>query len=165
MTFPLIFIMVSNHFPSTYGHRLNWIILAVLMIGGALVRHLMNIRFHFRPWRPVLAACALAAVGGAWYLTSQPARSGPSDQELAAGPPVPFEKVQAIISLRCVACHSTTPSDELFPLAPNGVVLETPAQIQAAARRIKVRVEAETMPFANRTNMTDEERAEVVRWV
>src|SRR5262249_9095071 len=153
------------HFPAAYSHRLNWIILAVLMVGGALVRHFMNIRFHFPRWRPALAATALAGLAIAYLLVSTPARSGPADDELAAGPPVPFEAVQAIVSLRCVACHGATPSDPLFRVAPNGLVLERPAQIAAAAPRIRVRVEGGTMPFANRTHMTDEERTAIVRWV
>lgn len=165
MTFPLLFIMVSNHYPSTYSHRLGWLILAVLMVGGAAVRHFMNIRFAFPRWRPALFASAAVAVGAAYLLVSTPARSGPSETELAAGPPVPFEKVQAIVSLRCVACHSATPSDVLFHTAPNGLLFDRPEQIAAAARRIRVRVEGGTMPFANRTHMTDDERTTVVRWI
>jgi uncharacterized membrane protein len=165
MTFPLIFLMVSNHFPAVYGHRLNWAILTVLMVGGALVRHLMNIRFSFRPWRPVIAATVVTTVAGALFLAAQPARSGLSDDELRAGPPVSFQAAQKIIALRCVACHSRTPSDDLFRVAPNGVTFDQPAEMRAAAARIRVRVESHTMPFANRTNMTDEERLTVIRWV
>jgi len=165
MTFPLIFIMVSNHFPSTYSHRLNWLILAALMVGGALVRHFMNIRFTFRGWRPALVGSAATAIAVACALVASPARSGRSDAELAAGPPVAFDSVRAIVSLRCVACHSATPSDALFRVAPNGLMLDTPEQIAAAAPRMRVRVEGGTMPFANRTKMTDEERATVVRWI
>ncbi|HUS65629.1 MAG TPA: urate hydroxylase PuuD [Kofleriaceae bacterium] len=165
MTFPLIFIMVSNHFPGAYSHRLNWAILLALMTGGALVRHFMNIRFHVRNWRFPLVACAGAALGLALWLMAQPRRGGPSDEELAAGPPVAFQTVQAIIGLRCVACHSATPSDELFHVAPDDIRFDHPEQIAAAARRIRVRVEGETMPFANRTGMTPEERLTVVRWV
>ena len=165
MTFPLIFIMVSNHFPSAYSHQLNWIILAVLMAGGALVRHFMNIRWTFPAWRPALAVSAIMAVVAAYALVSSPAHSGASDAELAAGPPVSFESVQAIVSLRCVACHSATPSDSLFHAPPNGLMFDHPEQIAAAARRIRVRVEGHTMPFANRTHMTEEERTTVARWV
>ncbi len=165
MTFPLIFIMVSNHFPSSYSHQLNWLILAVLMAGGALVRHFMNIRFSFPGWRVALGGCAVASVAIAYVLTLAPSRSGASDAELAAGPKVPFQAVQAIVSLRCVACHSATPSDALFKVAPNGLMLDTPEQIAASARRIRVRVEGGTMPFANRTHMTDDERLTVARWV
>jgi uncharacterized membrane protein len=165
MTFPLIFIMVSNHFPSTYSHQLNWLILAVLMAGGALVRHFMNIRFSFPGWRLALGGCAVASVAMAYALTLAPSRSGASDAELAAGPKVSFQEVQAIVSLRCVACHSATPSDALFKVPPGGLMLDTPEQIAATARRIRVRVEGGTMPFANRTHMTDDERLTVARWV
>ncbi len=165
MTFPLIFIMVSNHFPSSYSHQLNWLILAVLMAGGALVRHFMNIRFSYPGWRVALGGCAVASVAIAYALTMAPSRSGASDAELAAGPKVTFQAVQAIVSLRCVACHSATPSDALFKVAPNGLMLDTPEQIAASARRIRVRVEGGTMPFANRTHMTDDERLTVARWV
>ncbi|HTE55028.1 MAG TPA: urate hydroxylase PuuD [Kofleriaceae bacterium] len=164
MTFPLIFIMVSNHYPSAYSHQLNWLILAVLMVGGALVRHFLNIRFTFRGWRLALATSAVLAVAAAYILVSTPARSGASEDELAAGPPVPFESVQAIVSLRCVACHSATPSDSLFHVAPNGLMFDRPEQIAAAAARMRVRVEGRTMPFSNRTQMTDEERTTFVRW-
>jgi uncharacterized membrane protein len=165
MTFPLIFIMVSNHFPSVYSHELNWLILTVLMVGGALVRHFMNIRFTFPAWRPALAATVLLTIGWSWFLLTQPARSGLSDEELRAGAPVSFQSAQAIVSLRCVTCHSATPSDDLFRVAPNGVKFDQPAEIRAAASRIKVRVESHTMPFANRTSMTEEERLQVMRWV
>ena len=165
MTFPLIFIMVSNHFPATYSHRLNWIVLAVLMVGGALVRHFMNTRWSFAGWRWALGASAVGAITAMLILLAQPSLSDLADEELAAGPVVPFEEVQAIVSLRCVSCHSDTPSDALFPEAPNGIMFDTPEQIRALARRVKVRVEGGTMPFANRTEMTPAERVTVARWV
>jgi uncharacterized membrane protein len=165
MTFPLIFLMVSNHFPAVYSHRFNWLILTVLMVGGALVRHFMNIRFWFRAWKPAVGLTVAMSVVGALALAAQPAGSLMSDEELRAGPAVSFQSAQKIIALRCVACHSATPSDELFRVAPNGVKLDHPAQIRAAANRIRIRVESHTMPFANRTNMTDEERLTVIRWV
>jgi uncharacterized membrane protein len=165
MTFPLIFIMVSNHFPSTYSHQLNWLVLAVLMVGGALVRHFMNIRFTFPGWRAALTFSAAAAVLAVHALLATPPRPGASDAELAAGPAVPFETVQAIVALRCVSCHSATPSDATFHVAPNGLMLDTPDQIAVVAARMRVRVESGTMPFANRTSMTEEERTTVVRWV
>ena len=56
MTFPVLFIMISNHFPSTYGQTLNWLILAVLMVGSAAVRHFMNIRFSYGGWLRAAAA-------------------------------------------------------------------------------------------------------------
>jgi len=43
MAVPLIFIMISNHFPTNaYGHRLNWIFLAGYLLLGFVVRAMMN---------------------------------------------------------------------------------------------------------------------------
>lgn len=165
LTFPLVFIMVSNHFPSLYGHRMNWVILTALMIGGALVRHFMNIRFGFRHFRPAVAATVIATIGATWFLARTPARPADLEAALRVGPPVAFQEVDAIVALRCASCHSRTPSDELFRAAPDGITFDQPAEIVAAAERIRVRVESHTMPFRNRTAMTAAERLSVVRWV
>ncbi len=60
MTFPLLFTMLSNHFSSLYGSRYAWLLLGVLFVGGALVRHWLNVRFTFRAWMPALAATVLS---------------------------------------------------------------------------------------------------------
>ena len=62
MTFPLLFIMVSNHFPSTYGNQLNWLILGILMLAGAAIRHFMNIRFWYGGWLRALFGTAFEIV-------------------------------------------------------------------------------------------------------
>ena len=85
------------------------------------------------------------------------------DDDLANTPPVYFDQAQAIISTRCVSCHSAEPSDKLFPAPPGGLKLETAKQIKSAAKRIRVRVQSKTMPFRNRTEMTDEERLIIAR--
>jgi uncharacterized membrane protein len=164
LTFPLIFIMVSNHFPATYGHRLSLWILAALMAGGALTRHLMNIRFYFKPWLPLLACTVAVTVAGVYVMANRPAVVG-EDAAIAAGPPVPWIQARAVISQRCVPCHSATPSDSMFTMAPNGVMFDRPEQIRRMAPRIRLRVRNHTMPFANRTNMTDAERTLIVRWI
>lgn len=165
MTFPLIFIMVSNHFPELYSHRLNWAILLSLMAGGGLVRHFMNIRWFFPAWRWAMGLSAVASLAVMFFLLSRPGRMGVDDSELAKGPPVPFDQVQAIVALRCVPCHSATPSDSLFHAPPNGQMFDKPEQIAQAAPRMRVRIEGKTMPFANRTHMTDDERLTVLRWI
>jgi uncharacterized membrane protein len=165
MTFPLLFVMISNHFPQLYGHHLGWAILLVLMVGGALVRHFMNIRWQFAGWRWALAGSALASLAATYLLLARPARDPAEEAALAAGPAVPFAEAHAIVAQRCVACHSATPSDEAFRVAPDGVRFDHPEEIRAMARRIRLRVEHHTMPFANKTNMTQAERDALVRWV
>ncbi len=164
LTFPLIFIMVSNHFPVFYSHRYNWLVLTVLMAGSALVRHFMNIRWSFPRWRLAIALSTLGTLAIMFFLVSQPA-SIIEDDALAAGPTVYFDEAQAIIANRCIACHSTSPSDSLFQSPPGGLILESGAQIKRVASRIRVRVSSKTMPFRNRTQMTDDERITIARWV
>lgn len=161
MTFPVIFIMISNHFPSTFGHQLNWLILAVLMVGSALVRHSMNIRFSYRRWLPAAVGVGAAALAITFGLIAAP-RMGAR----AAAGPVDFTTAQAIINARCVSCHSAQPTDPIFTTAPAGIMLDTPEQIRAAASRIYERaIVTRTMPLANKTSMTDDERATLEAWL
>ena len=163
MTFPVIFIMISGHFPSTYGNQLNWLILAILMVGSATVRHLMNIRFSYGNWLRLAAATTLITIALVFYLIAR--TRGPASVA-AGGALVAFVNARAVIQQRCVACHSARPTDDLFTAAPAGVAFDTPEQIKAMAARIKERAEVQkNMPFGNLTGMTDEERALLGAWV
>jgi uncharacterized membrane protein len=168
LTFPLLFMMLSNHFPSAYGHHLNWLVLIAVMVGGAGVRHFMNVRYRGEgrqliawAWLAPAAVMAGVAVAGLMIVT-----------RIAAPPaveinyPVGFDRAQEIIVKRCVPCHSTHPADPAFPAPPNNVVFETPDQIKLMVPRIRERaVESKTMPFLNRTQITPTERAELGRWI
>jgi uncharacterized membrane protein len=162
MTFPVLFIMISNHYPITYGSQWNWLILAVLMVGSALIRHFMNIRFTYGPWLRWAAGAGIVAMAAVVLLTARPART-PS--ATAAEVPVSFAAVQALIGRRCVVCHSAHPTDDIFTVAPAGVMFDTPAQIAAMAPRINERAfVSRTMPFNNKTGITDSERDLLGRW-
>ncbi len=164
MTLPVLFIMVSNHFPGTYGHAFNWIVLAVLFLVGAGVRHYFNVRHRRRGRQAVwlLVACA-AAVAALAYLTAP--RPAPDDTAAGAAP-VPFAEVRTIIALRCVTCHSAAPTYEGFESAPMGVKLDTPDQIRAFAENIRKTVVAtDSMPLGNVTEMTAPERVLLGRWI
>jgi uncharacterized membrane protein len=162
MTFPVIFIMVSNHFPSTYGNQLNWLILGILMLGGAAVRHFMNIRFWYRGWLRALVGTAIVALALVSILIARTK----SPASAAGSTVVSFTEAREIINRRCVVCHSTTPTDSQFTAAPAGVTFDTPEQIKSRAEQIKVRaVISKTMPFGNKTGMTEEERALLGQWI
>ncbi|HEY9855416.1 MAG TPA: urate hydroxylase PuuD, partial [Stenomitos sp.] len=161
ITFPLLFIMVSNHFPGLYGHQLNWIILGVIMLAGATVRHLMNIRFTFEGWVPAVSATVVIAIATLVLLTSYHAAP-----KAAVTGPVTFAAAHAIVSQRCVACHSKAPSDPAFVSAPAGVTFDSPENIRAFAPRIKARaVLTMSMPLGNKTGMTETERAQLGQWI
>lgn len=168
LTFPLLFMMLSNHFPSAYGHHLSWLVLIAVMVGGAGVRHFMNIRYRGEgrqmitiAWLTPAAIMAAIAAGGLLVLTRVPAAP-----DVAVDHPVGFARAQEIIVQRCVPCHSTHPSDPTFPAPPNNVVFETPDQIKLMVPRIHERaIQSKTMPFLNRTQITPLERAELGRWI
>jgi uncharacterized membrane protein len=175
MTFPLLFVMLSNHFPATYGHSLNWLVLFVLMFAGAGIRHFMNIRYGMvgrAGWLGPIVGIGLTATVLLFVLTARPAASAqvttppPGAPPAQGRSPVTFAEANAIIRARCVSCHAAQPTEPMFPAAPAGVMFDTPQQVQAFAARIKERaVVNRTMPFVNKTGMSEEERELLGRWV
>jgi uncharacterized membrane protein len=157
LTLPVVFTMISNHFPFTYGHSYSWLILVVLLVIGAWVRHFFNLRHAGRTvWAiPVTAALAIAAL--AIVIRPQTA-------SVAGTPAVSFARVARIVDTRCTACHSQHPTKVDSP--PKGITFDTPAQIKAQADAIDAQaVETKTMPLGNVTGMTQAERDLLGRWI
>jgi uncharacterized membrane protein len=158
ITLPVIFIMISNHFPLTYGHAFNWIVLAILTIGSVAVRHYINLheKGTYARWMLPFAAIALIALV---IITA------PESTKINSAP-VKFATVQPIFQKHCVGCHSVKPTDEVEKIAPNGIMFDTPEQIQLHAERINVRaVLTKTMPQGNKTGITEKERSLIGAWV
>jgi uncharacterized membrane protein len=170
-TFPVIVLMLISHFPGVYGSRLNWLLLLVLIAAGAAVRHVLNIRFTFPAWRPLLAGTLVGSVLAliAILRFGSAANNVGTANALAASDSsasVRFAEVRRVIDRRCAACHSATPSDVSFGAAPGGVMFDTPDQILAYVARIRERaVATRTMPPGNKTNITEAERAMLGRWI
>jgi uncharacterized membrane protein len=166
-TFPLLFIMISNHFPSTYQHHLNWLILIAVMVGGAGIRHFMNVRYlgegRTRPVgafiAPTLGMAGIAVAG--MLVVSRMKETTPF-----ADYPVPYARAAEIVAKRCATCHSSHPTDDQFTVAPVNIRFDKPDEVKLMAPRIMARaVETDQMPFNNKTHMTAEERAELGRWI
>ena len=163
-TFPVIVLMVSNHFPALYGHRLNWLLMIVLVIAGAAVRHVLNMRWTLPAWKPILTGVILASVLSLWAIMKFGAVPEVSAMAAVTGP-VTLADARHIIDRRCAVCHSERPTDPGFPVAPGGVMFDTPEQIIAHAARIRERAfVTRTMPLGNKTNITDAERAILGKW-
>jgi len=168
LTFPLLFMMLSNHFTAATSHFLNWLILMVVIVGGAGVRYFMNLRYRGNGiqlkkivWLPPAFASAALAMA-ALVIVPHIARPG----VIEIDHPVAFARVQEIIGARCLPCHSKHPSDDMFHSPPVGVMFDTPQQVKLMAPRIKVRAtELKNMPFNNKTGITEQERAELARWI
>ncbi|HEY2939729.1 MAG TPA: urate hydroxylase PuuD [Gaiellaceae bacterium] len=158
LTLPVVFAMLSNHFPATYGHSWSWLILVALMAIGAWIRHFFNLRHAGRTvWAiPVTAALAIAGVA----VAIRPQGSEGS----TTGPAVPFSRAQAIVEQRCVPCHSSHPTK--VDSAPLGIAFDTPEQIVTQAARIEqAAVTTKTMPLGNATGMTQAERDLLGAWI
>ena len=162
MTLPVIFIMISSHYPSTFGHEHAWAVLIVVFIAGALVRHWFNLRNAGRSrfW-PIPASVVLIL---AVVYASLPGGTMTAEDEDAD--PVTFAEAYDIVARRCVSCHAAKPSDENFDVPPKNVVFDTAEQIRDQAPKIRaVAVLTRTMPVGNETEMTDEERRILGRWI
>jgi uncharacterized membrane protein len=161
LTLPVLFTMLSNHFPSLYGNAHSWAVLTLMFVAGAGVKSFMNLRSR----TPALTfAGTLASFAGVGLLTMPPGDS-PAVRALASHAPVAASTAQAIVQMRCVTCHSQHPTNAAFPAAPNGVLLDRPEHLPDYAERILVRVvETKTMPLGNLTGMTDDERMTLGAW-
>ena len=165
VTFPVIALMVSSHFPSLYAHRWSWLVLLLIVLCGATVRHIMNVRYTFTAWVPTLAATIVVSFAALWALLGAGTRAAPLTG--AAVPAnVTFADARHVIDRRCAACHSLAPSDSTFGAAPAGVAFDLPAQIQSHAARIRERaVVQKSMPPANKTHITEQERLILGAWI
>lgn len=161
MTFPVIFVMISNHYPNLYAAQLNWVVLTLLILFGVAIRHIMIAGIKTASW--ALAPAVLSALLIVLLVKpSLPDEGGYNPQSS----PVSVSTAHRIIIKRCTRCHSTTPSDETFDIAPAGIVFDTEDQIIAFADRIMARaVISKTMPLANKTSMTQKEREMLAVWL
>lgn len=162
--FPVIALMMISHFPAIYANRLSWLLMLILIAGGAAVRHVLNVRYSMARWPAVLTATLLAGIV-ALYAVLRLGAASPIASIGDSSAPVSFVEVRSVIDRRCTACHSALPSDRSFGAAPGGVLFDTPEQIESRAARIHDRaVVSRTMPPANKTGITESERELLRRW-
>lgn len=159
MTLPVVFIMMSAHYPATFGHEHGWAVLIALFVVGAVARHWFNLRNAGTPriWPiPAAAGVMLALI----YFTL-PERGVGEDDE-----PVTFAQAYDVIARHCVSCHAAKPANEDFDEPPNDVAFDTAAQIRAHAGKIMaVSVLTQTMPLGDETAMTEAERRVLGAWI
>lgn len=161
LTLPVLFTMLSNHFPALYGHPWPWAVLGLLFVAGAGAKYVMNFRGRTHP---VVLVGTLVSFGGVVALTAPKAIA--IDPAYAAGPPVSFATAQQILQTRCVTCHSEKPTNPSFAAPPSGVMFDTPERIASYAPRIFVRaVQTKTMPLGNMTFITETERKLLGGWI
>ncbi len=165
LTLPVLYVMVSNHYPVTYAHSRGWLILAAMFAVGVAARHYYNLRHRGRHVAWLLPAAALGVLGLA--ITTAPDTSVRDRSAVGGrGERAAYPVVRVILEQRCVTCHSANPTHPTVAgVAPLGVELDTDQQAVTHAERIARAIESGIMPLGNLTGMTQEERDLVVRWV
>jgi uncharacterized membrane protein len=175
LTLPVIFLMLSIHYPLAFATEYNWVIASLVFLMGVTIRHYFN-TMHAGKGKPVWTWIATAVLFAAivWISSLPPAEAeGDAGEKTSILTPgqqgfanaAGFETVQEIISGRCSMCHAAEPAWEGIARAPNGVALETGHQIAAQAREIYLQAGFTTaMPPANVSFMEPAERAAIRRW-
>jgi len=159
LTLPVLFTMISSHYPMTYSGTYGWLVLIAIGIAGALVRYFFILTHKARMVWVLPAAAAVVIIVTAITLA-------PRNVANAGAATVSFAQVQPIFAQRCAVCHAAHPTQPGFALAPDGVLLDTPQHIVANAARVREQaVTTHAMPLGNTTGMTDAERTLVGTWI
>ena len=214
-TLPLIFTMISNHYPMMYAHAHGWLVLVFVGIITAIVRHYFNqkhldnhkprylvipavltvlliIWMRPEPIEPLPATTPVAAASVAPTATPPTATPPAADNTVtetavsadgvsndtapddvsdkgttAEALPVTASADDAIMNIvhtRCSTCHAAQPTQQGFAAPPAGIILQTPADIKVHKAKIVTAVQTGYMPLGNITQLTDEERAQLVAY-
>ncbi|CCD88714.1 conserved hypothetical protein; putative membrane protein; putative Cytochrome c region [Bradyrhizobium sp. ORS 285] len=161
LTLPVVVLMISNHYPLLFGTRYNWVIVAIVLALGPVIRHFFNERHkgHASPWW----VWGVAAAGMIAILLLSAA--GPRDAKTTAAATPSFTEVTDIVTSRCSMCHAAEPVWDGIVTPPKGVLLDTADNIQRNARLIARNAAwSNAMPPGNITEITGEERAVLAAW-
>lgn len=173
LTLPVIFLMLSNHYPLAFATEYAWIIASLVFLLGVLIRHYFNTMHAGKGqahWTWGASAVIFVII---MWLSSIPMHR---DYDYEAEVIVPenvqyvvanehYDDVRNIVMGRCSMCHGVEPVWEGVRWAPRGLRLDDDAQIALNARMIYLHAgRSHAMPPGNITGITDEERVQIVRW-
>jgi len=162
LTLPVVFLMLSNHYPLFFATRFNWVIVAIVLLIGPVIRHYFNSRHEGKEgplWTWAVAAAGMIAI--AWLSGTG------AGIKMGALPETPkFAAVQDIVMSRCSMCHSAEPVWAGIVTAPKGVLLDSPEKIKLHARLIDINaVRSRAMPPGNVTKISAEDRQVLAAWI
>ncbi|KAA0675957.1 urate hydroxylase PuuD [Roseomonas genomospecies 6] len=161
LTLPVVFLMISNHYPLAFGTRYSWVIVAVVLVVGAVIRHFFNSRHAGKPtpwWTWAVAAAGVAVIVGL-------SAAGTRTESAAAPARVEFAQVEEVVLSRCSMCHAAQPVWEGIGVPPRGVMLDSAEAISRHAPQIRTWAAlSDAMPPGNVTGITPEERRLLAVW-
>ena len=161
LTLPVVFLMIANHYPLMFATRFNWLIVAIVLAIGPVIRHFFNSRHEGKGspwWTWGVAAAGMIAV--AWLSGAGPGGASPRAEK------VDVKAAENTVLSRCSMCHRDEPLWPGVHAPPNGVVLDDPESIRRHARLIDINaVRSHAMPPGNITDMTPQERQILAAWI
>ena len=161
LTLPVLLMMISNHYPMITDHPKAWLLVGLIVVAGAALRHYLvrtevGDRQEEIAWTLPLVGTALALA----LIMTEPAKVPAYQGEVSD------QEALAIVKERCVTCHSATPTDPTARTAPKGVAFDSFEELKRYAQKISVQaVNSKAMPLGNKTGMTEEERAKLGAWI
>jgi uncharacterized membrane protein len=170
LTLPLLFIMISNHYPMTYQHDNAWLVLMAIGVVSAWIRHYFNLK-HIGISRPsilVTGSIGMMVIAG---MVSMPVTSQ-VDRTMTVNAAVPTVELNVqqqavfdVVQTHCANCHAAQPTSEMFVVAPLGLMFDTWPQIEQRASVIYSQtVVTRAMPLMNKTGITEDERQVIGTW-
>ncbi len=188
-TLPLIFTMISNHYPMMYSHTHGWLVLVFVGIITATARHYFNQKHlgHSKPqylWIPALATIMLIIfmrpapiepIPVPPVAAAQPVTDAAPAGDTAAVAPVEGaqavpvtasadDAVMGVVEAKCSVCHMAQPTQAGFNAPPAGIIIQTPEDMKTWKAKIVTAVQSKYMPLGNITQLSDEERAQIVAY-
>ena len=172
LTLPLLFIMISNHYPMTYQHPQNWLVLIAIMALSAWIRHFFNLKHQHVKKPSILITGAIGMLLLAIWVSmpvAAPSAEATADEDKKESSATvrtdADNEVAALVEKHCTSCHASEPTDDIFKVAPLGVKFDNWADIKRYAPQIYQRAAVtKDMPFLNKTGMTEEERQAIASW-
>lgn len=162
LTLPVLLLMVSNHYPLLTNHPHNWILVALVLVMGAAVRHFLNRHDAGDPLKKFLWTLPVAAVALVVALVMTAPRSTAHLDGIA----VTDADALIITRTHCANCHAVTPTSEAFDEAPKDVHLESLDDLRRYSDLVMAQaVHSDAMPLGNETGMTQAERDRLGAWL
>ncbi|MBO6901581.1 MAG: urate hydroxylase PuuD [Rhizobiaceae bacterium] len=169
LTLPVIFLMLSNHYPLAYATEFNWVIASIVFMIGVLIRHYFN-SMHARKGKPhwTWGLSVVLFIVIIWLSTVPEALTGEKKLSMTAerfASAQHFQAARDAVMGRCAMCHAAEPSWDGIYHAPKDVRFDTEAEIAERAREIYLQAGvSHAMPPGNVSGITPEERALLVAW-
>ncbi len=163
-TLPVVFLMLSNHYPALFGSNHAWIVMVLLIFAGALIRQFF-VLMHAHSIQPAYPVVGVLLIVIAFWV-AMPMQQAPGHNAAAATTRggTSLAQVTTILHARCVACHAAHPTQPGFSAPPLGIDFDKTQTIVAMQARIKQVVGTHYMPLGNITHMTAKERAAIAAW-